>query len=347
MKSVDAKTKNQQGLASILVTMIMMIVITLIVLGFAQIARRDQRQSLDAQLGAQAFYAAESGINDALAWHNTHTTGFGEKGSCGNVSGYWSGFSNPTLSTPNTSVTCLTFSNQPSSLQYTDIKAGDTKIANLQTSSGSPINQITISWSDYNGTGGYNGCDSSGTYPATWPTNCGAGVLQVGIVPANNLASDTVLFLYPQPGTALTTNNEPTSPGGSVLPVNCVAPNNLANSTLYPYDCNLRLSMASSNNEYYVRLMPFYEETNVNLDAVDSSGNPITLTNGQLVVDSTGKAQDVLKRVEERFPASASVTFPSAPAGGLQTTNSICKQYTVSNGGPPYTVSGPGASSSC
>src|SRR5262245_1378660 len=58
--------KNQKGMVSILVTMVIMIVVSLIVLGFAKIIRREERQSLDRQLSTQAFYAAESGINDAV-----------------------------------------------------------------------------------------------------------------------------------------------------------------------------------------------------------------------------------------------------------------------------------------
>ena len=49
----------------VLLTMILMIVVGLIVLGFAQISRRNQRQALDRQLSTQAFYAAETGVNDA------------------------------------------------------------------------------------------------------------------------------------------------------------------------------------------------------------------------------------------------------------------------------------------
>ena len=52
-------------MVAILVTMNLMIVISLIVLGFAQISRRNQRQSLDRQLSTQAFYAAETAVNDA------------------------------------------------------------------------------------------------------------------------------------------------------------------------------------------------------------------------------------------------------------------------------------------
>src|SRR5579862_3283 len=58
---------RQQGVVSIMVTMIMMVVISLLVLGFAEIAKNEQRSSLDNALSVQAYYAAESGINDARA----------------------------------------------------------------------------------------------------------------------------------------------------------------------------------------------------------------------------------------------------------------------------------------
>jgi len=43
-------SKNQTGLVSIMVTIIMMLVISLIVLGFATVTRRNTREALDRQL---------------------------------------------------------------------------------------------------------------------------------------------------------------------------------------------------------------------------------------------------------------------------------------------------------
>jgi hypothetical protein len=63
---------DQSGLASIFITMILMLVITLIVLGFAAIANRDQKNSLDSQLSTQAFYAAETGINETIRGINNY-----------------------------------------------------------------------------------------------------------------------------------------------------------------------------------------------------------------------------------------------------------------------------------
>src|ERR1035437_8641163 len=56
---------NELGAASIIVTMITMIIISLIVIGFATISRRIQQQSVNTQLSTQAFYAGESGGEDA------------------------------------------------------------------------------------------------------------------------------------------------------------------------------------------------------------------------------------------------------------------------------------------
>src|ERR1044072_6757095 len=56
---------DQNGMAAIIVTMVTMVVISLIVLGFATISRREQSETLDQQLSTQAFYAAETGVEDA------------------------------------------------------------------------------------------------------------------------------------------------------------------------------------------------------------------------------------------------------------------------------------------
>ncbi|MCA9327207.1 hypothetical protein KDA14_01640, partial [Candidatus Saccharibacteria bacterium] len=58
--------KNEAGMVSFMITMIMLIVISLVVIGFTQVVNRNRREVLDRQLSSQAFYAAESGVNDAI-----------------------------------------------------------------------------------------------------------------------------------------------------------------------------------------------------------------------------------------------------------------------------------------
>ncbi len=57
---------NNSGFASMVIALMLIIVIALMSVGFAQLARREQQTALNNQLSSQAYYAAESGINDAF-----------------------------------------------------------------------------------------------------------------------------------------------------------------------------------------------------------------------------------------------------------------------------------------
>lgn len=67
IQNYQLRRHDQRGMVSFTVTLVMILVISLIVIGFAQISRRNQREMLDRQLSTQAFYAAESGVNAAAA----------------------------------------------------------------------------------------------------------------------------------------------------------------------------------------------------------------------------------------------------------------------------------------
>ena len=68
----------------------MIVIISLIVLGFAQLARRNQRQTLDSQLSTQTYYAAESGVNAALRIvRSPHTYEPGDKTTCNQLTEAW------------------------------------------------------------------------------------------------------------------------------------------------------------------------------------------------------------------------------------------------------------------
>ena len=57
---------DQKGIASLVIVILIMFLLTLIVLAMTRNTNQQQRQALDRQLNSQAFYAAESGVNDAF-----------------------------------------------------------------------------------------------------------------------------------------------------------------------------------------------------------------------------------------------------------------------------------------
>ena len=72
MSAKQTITKNQEGMASLVIVILIMTLLSLIVLSMTKNANREQEQSLERQLNSQAFYAAKSGINDARDYYTQH-----------------------------------------------------------------------------------------------------------------------------------------------------------------------------------------------------------------------------------------------------------------------------------
>lgn len=53
------------------------------------------------------------------------------------------------------------------------------------------------------------------------------------------------------------------------------------------------------------------------------------LKGAQIKVDSTGKAQDVLRRIQVRLPLNATGSQNQLPDNALQSTDSICKRFSA------------------
>src|ERR1700735_2299515 len=65
MKTRPKLKNSQAGFAAIVIAIVLIIVLSLITVGFAQLMQNNQKQALNKQLSSQAYYAAESGVNDA------------------------------------------------------------------------------------------------------------------------------------------------------------------------------------------------------------------------------------------------------------------------------------------
>ena len=88
-----------------------------------------------------------------------------------------------------------------------------------------------------------------------------------------------------------------------------------------------------SRTKYYARVSTIYRETSLSVVAKGNSGD-LSLIGAQVLVDATGRAQDVLRRVQVRVPLVGDSLHPDY---GIQTTDSMCKQFTTF---PGYPLSG-------
>jgi hypothetical protein len=329
--------QSQSGQAAFAVTLVIMIVLSLIVLGYANNARNEQRRALDDQLNTTAFYAAESGVNDAFAVIKADIANNVDLVAQTNCVGPYSSTTTNALVSPGATVayTCLLVNPTPPSLEFAPLDTGHGQVVPVFAADGSNIQIITISWQQDGLTTNTNftGCPSStvNTFPprASWSPSCTAGVLQVDMVPASgwsslsNLQTDTnTVFLEPMQSSGNLSgtpsqNSVSTSNTGIIIGVTCGADSG------GKYDCTTDLVVAPENG-YYMHIVPIYDNADVSITATNTSSNHVDLANAQALIDSTGKASDELKRIQEYISINP-VDNNDAPVNALQSLNGICK----------------------
>ncbi len=337
MSSMKKVHHNEDGLVAIIVSTIIMVILSLTTLGFARLMQREQRQALDRSLSTQAFYAAESAVNDVAQKINSNTLPPLDKKTCdttGADGNPYNGSIDPSLSV---SYSCLLITQSPLTLEYTNgsISTNSSKIVAVSGSNNEPIHTIKIDWegATKNVTGSTYDC-SGVRYPSASNWGFKTGILRVDVIPADALDRASLInnmitvFLYPSCSTGVSTIDYSTLSGayntGKIIPVGC-------KDGTPPYggsddrtrDCQINITTTGHENKlYYLRLKSIYVPSNVTIRLFDTAIQQISIKNAQVQVDATGKVNDVLRRVQVRIPVKITMPLPEA---ALQTTNSICK----------------------
>ena len=342
-KSRQSLSKDQRGIVSFIVTLVLMIVITLVVIGFAQISRREQRQALDRQLSTQAFYAAESGINDATQAIQIHGY-LKDKNNCkltGADKPYFTKARSTLDAANNISYTCLLISQSPDTLKYTvhNYRAMSADMS-FADSTGTPqrANDITITWQ---ATGGVASSFSTQkpSFPSTSAWTGNTALLRLAATDLSganpyqrdNLNANTyTTFLYP--------DKNGTSPGNRTNFIGQGSPGGYGlQGSIIPADCTSNTSVCTvvlhfpglGVSHVFLRIGAIYDDADVTITAGNLTVTSLNITGAQAVIDATGKAQDVLRRVQVHLPLQPQ---NDEPAFTVQSVDGICKQLNVAPG---------------
>jgi type II secretory pathway pseudopilin PulG len=318
-------------MVSIMVTMIMMIVISLIVLGFAQVSRREQRESLDRQLSTQAFFAAESAVNDARSAVTADIAAGGdiaEKSTCPTSTSDANYPFNPVLdSADDVSYTCLLVTSKLTTLTSTLSAAGSS--VNLPFDPDGTASTMHINWTAATtpNVASVANCPAtipaSGDFSVTSNWKCPYGVLRVDIVPTDILSQTALevgqktFFLYPTNNSG-SGSQDYTTAKGVVTAMYCTTSG-----------CNIDITnLPPATATYALRLSAVYVGGSFLISAKDAGGNSLELKNAQVQVDATGKAQDVLRRIQVRLPLQPSGNTPDY---ALESASSVCKRFEINS----------------
>jgi len=332
--------KNQSGLVSFMVVTIIMLVLTLIVMAFARLVRREQTQTLDRQLNAQAFYAAESGVNDALDALARPVAPAGYNSNCQGVGSFIdvAGLTNNLGS--GVSYSCVLVDTSVPDLVVDAVPLGESVIWPIRPQGADPIAELTFDITDSASGNTLTGCPTTGNYPGRWPGGCSVGILRVELVQfEGNPDRDDLLrnraVAYIQPSTsgtpfftwaqssdsaAFNTGHRHSAvcvPGGS--------PGISARCTVEMRGLNIRNA--------YLRLRSIYKTVGVTVSAETAAG-PVSLIGSQAEIDVTGRVGGVIKRIQVRspIPITTNSTGP-VPEFALYARETLCKRFQVT--GPP------------
>jgi len=311
--------KNEQGFVSIVVTLIIMIILSLVTLGFARLMSREQEQALDRQLSSQAFYAAETGVNNAreqLASNPSYTV---------------------TTCTPDdidtrgpVRNTCTTVSPIVTSLEYKPVSTDQNspKIITLRgvDSGGSPaaIGTLNIRWNAAPGNAGASAFRTNNELTPQGSWNTRTGMLKVVLIPFVNgdsrasLSNRTMtLFLIPRASGGTSSVAFGTYAGNesnALLGVTCNAGTGF---------CTLSVTGIPAYSEFRAVITSLYQNNEVLLTSPVIYG----FRDEQAIVDATGKAGELLRRVQVRVPLNNS--GGDLVGNAVQVSNTICKKLFV------------------
>jgi Tfp pilus assembly protein PilX len=327
--------KNESGMASLVIAILIVIIVTTIVLGFMQIIRREQRRSLDNQLSSQAYYAAESGVNDAMK--AIRQQGFtADKTTCGPLAspGPLSGTSNRLTSDGNIQYSCLLIDQSPPTVTFDSISTTHSNVFPLKNNAGS-IKSLMFTWQSPDTVPNKTRNPGfvfppAGTLAGQWDS---LGLLRVDIMPASSvdraslITNQRTYFMYPTVGGGpiTTVGYGLPSSSGAILDGKCS--NGTGSNTSHV--CNVIINgLGGIAGPIYVRVLAMYNPVKLTITGTDASG-PIGLSGAQTLVDSTGKAADVLRRIQVRVP------FQDAdlPDYAIASMDSLCKKFVANPDG--------------
>mgnify|MGYP001111776165 CR=1 FL=1 len=354
MKYAIKPSQNQNGMVSITVTIVFIAVISLVVLGFSQITRRNSREALDRQLSSQAFYAAETGVNDAMnkiaklieagqpVPKQTECNGSQYTVNNGRVGNEDDGVA----------YSCLLVDPEPPFLSYDNITDSSVIIplnateGNLEentfewTPTANPANGASLSRCPKPKTASSNPWTTLPRAQA-WAENCPFGILRIELLrvdqgtlsdPIEAAKQSMVLFVYPSQGDV--NNPRAVAYDGGSVPGNNIFGSGASQGKVEMGSCNdqvCKIKITGLNfANAYARVRTIY--TNAENLQVHANGDN-TFSRSQVVIDSTGRAQDVLRRVQVRMSligGSSRTNRNGFSDYALQTTDSICKRYEVS-----------------
>lgn len=336
--------RDQQGAVAMLTVIFVAIVLSIVVTGFIRLSVSNQREAIDDDLTTRAFYAAETGVENArqqLVQYledgiSPETDTCGDPVTLTNSDGQDSAY------------TCVLIDISPNSF-VADLEAnGRAVLIPLRTNAG--YDNVRVEWHISNGETTYN-LRGDSSFPPVSEWGDAPALLRVQTFRARNTSSASVddwrttnsagngqhdisMFVPPLQGGAqsavigspnIFTNANINANDRTVATPYCVASVEEGG-----YVCSVTLAVIGNpggNWSNYLNIRSLYKDTTIRVTA-NSGNNPVEFNDVQALVDVTGRANDIFRRVETRIPITSVSELEDF---AVVSADRVCKYFAVTD----------------
>jgi len=300
---------NELGIASMMFTIFIVLILSLIAIGFAFISRNDQRQTLDKTLSNQATYAAESAINKIQSLFREGVLERPEWTSCQtdasvpSVNNFRNKISEA-LPSADIKITCLKWLSDLPQLVYDPVGSSPVVVPIFPTGD---TGGLKITWQSKNGakTDKTSATDSLTLRDNQIPT------LRIAAAGEDTINRAGVVYLNPS-----------TSGSGVSISYDAYASGLIANAACRDDDlCTVILNTGFFNG--YLSIASLNGDSKVEISA--KNGDSVKFNRAQARVDVTARSQDVFKRLIGYVPLNDTSWRP----GFVASADTLCKNYRV------------------
>lgn len=376
MKKIYQKTKNtQKGAVSLFIVIFTALLLTTIAVSFIQLMVKDQRQASNADLSESAYDSAVAGVEDAKrALIRLYQCAGNGSEECNNIRTAMTSPDNcqalgSALQVLDGGEAKLKIGGSDANLDqaYTCVKITtdtDSYLGTLNSGSGpamvplrgkDPFNRVVVRWSikkasesiNLESIAGTASMPTPGTGSGQWPGNRPAlmraqlidGRGSFNLSDFDNDGYSNTLFLYPvsSGGVAsvqfgLDTRRDTLSK----IPQKINCDNSAAAGA---YICSATIDFATAipagASTTFLNLMALYNAADFRVELYNGAA-PVIFDGVQPEVDSTGRANDLFRRVVSRIELGNAFNYPSA---ALETTGDLCKKFSITDNVADYTAS--------
>lgn len=366
----NANQARQQGAVSLFIVIFTTLLVTTITVSFMQLMMRDQQQALYSDLSGSAYDSAVAGVEDAKRALLMQQDCVGDSsvtcnnvraaidaGECTTLSDIFGG--SPSGERPimqaegdrelEQAYTCVKITEDTA--DYVGSIESNASATLIPLRAEASFNRIVISWGLSKTGGAVNLSSGTRELPpagtANWPESRPA-LLRTQLINGrgsfrlsdfDTTGFSNTLFMYPsRTGTStaeFALDGRRGAVDGEPHLVSCQS-----NVSSGAYACEVTIevdpAITAGNQTAFLNLVALYNRTDYKIELLNGS-NPVLFDGVQPEVDSTGRANDLFRRVVSRVELNNTFNYPVA---ALETRNNICKNFSITTDPNDYDPSG-------